>query len=371
MNVSLVLFLLVMAFFAYRGYKKGLLRSLSRVISLIAGYTASILFTEQVSAFLTSQFQLEGLISFIAAALILFVTAGIAVIIVFWIIAQLVPVQETPSTPSALGGMFVGLLVGFIVAIISVWSFTFIRDFLDEPEPGALAQPDTNKIENLASRVVGKAATTAMSLSSVDPEVSRLSAAIIKQPGRILQHAQRLMNSNELQSLLADPQTQAILSSGDVYALQQLPAFQQLHQNADFLALAESTGMLTEPTAGNVSSETLLATRMTEIWSRVDQVKNDSRVQDILNDPEFRQKVMAGNPVDLLTNPRLLELANIIFSNPATSDATENATEVGSSAETPTDENKQKPSEKATKIYSWTDENGQIHISDIKPESGS
>ena len=365
MDWPLVLFLAVVAFFAYRGYKKGLLRSLSRVLSLLAGYSASILFTEQVSAILASRFQVEGIVSFVAAAVGLFIAAGIAVSIVFCIIAQLMRAQETPSTASSFGGLAIGSMVGVIIAIIAVWSFTFVRDFRSSPALDELAQTDKSKIETLANRVAGKAVTTAMSLGSVNPEVAQLSAAIIEAPAEISRHAQQLMSSDDLQALLADPQTRAVMESGDVNALQKLPAFQRLVKNPDFLALAKSAGMLTDDAGNNASSDAILATQLTEIWGRVQQVKNDERVQEILGDPEFQQKLQSGNPVDLLTNPRLLELANIIFSNHATPDTTAG----GDPDDAQTEGDLPKTPKKETRIYSWTDENGKLHISDIKPES--
>lgn len=321
MDVSLVLFIVVVAFFAYRGYQIGLLRSLSRIFSLLAGYSASILFTEQVSALLTSQFQLQGMVSFFAAALGLFIAAGIAVSIVFRLIRELIPASETPSTASSCGGLVTGLMVGAIVAISAVWAFTFVRDFRSSPALDALVPTEQSKIETMANRIAGKAVTTAMSLGSVNPEVATLSAAIIETPAEISLHAQQLIRSGDLQALLADPRNQSVLDSGDVKALQQLPAFQQLVNNPDFLALAKAAGMLSDDGADNRPAETILATRMIEIWERMQRVKNDARVQEILNDPQFQQKVQSGNPLDLLTSPRLLELANIIFADPVAADA--------------------------------------------------
>ena len=365
MDWTLVLFIAVLAVFAYRGYRKGLLRSLSRVLGLVAGYTASILFTERVSVLLAAQFQLEGIVAYIAAALGLFIGAGIAVSIAFWLIGQLMPTQETPSTASSIGGMTVGALVGVIVAIVAVWSFTFVRDFRSNPGIDEFAQANTSKIESLASRAAGKAVTTALSLGSVNPEVARLTAAIIETPAEISQQAQRLMHSEDLQTLLADPQTLAAMESGDINALQQLPAFQGLLVNPDFVALAESTGMLDEASGNGVPVEAVVASQMTDIWGRVQRVKNDARVQDIIADPEFQQKVQSGNPVDMLTNPRLLELANIIFSDPA---APENASS-DEVSDTRAEPDPPKESKKKTKIYSWTDENGTLHVSDINPDS--
>ena len=362
MDWALLLFFIVVAFFAYRGYKKGLLRSLSRIFSLLGGYTASIIFTEQVSAILTSQFQLQGIVPFIAAALGLFIGASIAVSIVFRLIGALMPATETPSTASSCGGLATGLVVGVIVAITAVWSFTFIRDVRSSPAMDELEQTDRSKIETLANRVAGEAVTTAMSLGSVDPDVTRLSAAIIESPAEITLRAQRLMRSDDMPTLLADPKNQAVLDSGDVKALQQLPGFQRLVNNPDFLALAKSAGMLTDDGEIKQSLETMLATRMTEIWGRVQRVKNDARVQEILADPQFQQKIQSGSPLDLLTNPRLLELANIIFIDPAAADTTVSKQPNGARA----DSNPPGTSTTEVRFYSWTDENGGTHFSNVK-----
>ena len=57
MDWSLIIFVVVVLFFGYRGYRKGLLRSLSRVLSLLAGYVAAILYATHVSSLLESKFQ--------------------------------------------------------------------------------------------------------------------------------------------------------------------------------------------------------------------------------------------------------------------------------------------------------------------------
>jgi hypothetical protein len=189
---------------------------------------------------------------------------------------------------------------------------------------------------------------------------------MIEAPGEISQHIKRLMSSADFQALLADPQTRIALESGDTSALQQLPAFQNLVKNPDLLALAESTGLLSGVAEDTGPADAIIAARMTDIWGRVERVKNDARVQEILGDAEFQQKVQSGNPVDMLTNPRLLELANIIFEEPETPAGSS----VGNNPGTVPDEsNTPQNLEKKTKIYSWTDENGTIHISDIDPES--
>ena len=49
MNLSFVLFVVVVALFAWRGFRSGLLKSLARVLAVVAGYAAAIGFSGRVA----------------------------------------------------------------------------------------------------------------------------------------------------------------------------------------------------------------------------------------------------------------------------------------------------------------------------------
>lgn len=116
-----------------------------------------------------------------------------------------------------------------------------------------------------------------------------------------------------LNNLLADPENQAVLNSGDIDAVRALPAFRQLVNNPDMATLAELAGMRGNSDENDKTVETALANQLTSIWLRMQHIKNNPRAQEILEDAEFQQKIQSGNPVDLLTNAKLLELADMIF----------------------------------------------------------
>jgi hypothetical protein len=289
--------------------------------------------------------------------LILFIGAGFAVNLLFWIVTKLLIEDETVSWPSSIGGAVLGSVVGVLLAIVIVWTYALLRDIRPTTKFDTATQTSPSEVEHLVSKVAGKAVNTAMSLSSAEPEVARLSAALVESPAEIGQQAQRLIQSQDLAALLQDPNNQAILNSGDTAALQQLPAFQQLVKNPDLQALASSAGMLDRVAVSDQTVEAELAIQLTDIWSRMQRLKNDARMQEILADPEFQRKIQSGNPMELLTNPRLLELADIIFSDSAASENTA----------APDDTSTKPKSEK--KLYSWTDEGGTIHYSDVDPDS--
>jgi len=315
MDWSLIIFVLIVVFFGYRGYRKGLQRSLSRVLSLLAGYVAAILYAPYVSSLLESNFNLQGIAALIVASLLLFFAAGIAVSILFWIIERLIPKKEKTSSASSYGGAAVGLIVGLVIAIAIVWTIGFVRGMAPAEKTNAAAKSPTSDIEHLANQAASKVVNTAMKFGSVKPQIAKLSVALIESPAEIAHSAQRLAKSNDLKNLLDNPQNQAILDSGDVEAVKNLPAFQQLVKNPDLLALARSVGMADASAESPKSVEAEMAKQVTYIWERMQRVQNDKHLQSILNDPEFQQKIQSGNPVDMLTNARLLELADIIFAD--------------------------------------------------------
>ena len=357
MDWPLIIFILILAYFAYRGFKKGLLKSLSRVLSLVAGYVAAILYAGTVSKLVESNTPLEGITAFVAASMMLFIVAGIAVNLLFRIIGSLMPEEHSQSKGSSFGGTAVGLAVGLVVAVSVVWGFAFVRDMKSEPELATAVQAPKSAIETFASSAASQVVSTAMNLGKARPEVVSLSTALIESPGEIAQQAQRLANSDDINALLSDPENQAVINSNDLDALQALPAFKQLVKNPDLLALTKSAGMV-DKTGNTAAAEAELASQITDIWGRMQHVKNDVRVQEILSDPEFQQKIQSGNPIDMLSNAKLLELADIIFDDE--SSPTINKTNQVQ-AEQPLTKQAEK---KGTLIYSWTDKNGKKHYSD-------
>ncbi len=363
MDWSLLVFLVVILFFAYRGFRKGLLKSIGRILSVVAGYACAILYSGQVSGIIESEFQLQGILAFITASLLLFFGAGMLVGLLFWLLEKLLAGDGKVSTASSIGGAVVGLGTGLLLAIVVVWAVAFIRDARPLEGPGTSVAKEPSKIEMLANRAAGKAVGSAMSLGSANPEVAKLGAALAESPAEIVQRAQRLAQSEDMSALLNDPRSRVALDSGDPEAVRKLPAFQKLINNDDMRALADATGLMDEAAADNQPMDAAVATQLTDIWIRAQRAKNDPRVQAILADAEFQQSIRSGNPLDLLGNEKLIEIANIIFSDEAGPASVEQGAGNGQSGSV------LQPAENVKKLYKWTDDNGRTYYSDVKPDS--
>ena len=364
MDWSLIIFVLVILLFAWRGFRGGFIKALGRVLTVLAGYGAAILFSGSLAAWIETQFGLQWVVAFVGASMALFLGAGLVVTLIFALLRRFLFPGDEISTASALGGGFVGALVGVLLAIIIVWSFAFVRDMMPSATIETTAIEPSSGVETLANRVAGGAVSAALNAGSATPEVARLSAVLAASPAEVTQRTQRLLQSDEFQALMQDPSNQRALDSGNPERVRQLPAFRALAVNADLLALADMAGL-----ADGDDLEAELARQLTDIWGRAQRVKNDPQVQAILADPEFRTALNSGNPVDLLTNSQLHELADIIFADEAAGTTSAQSVAVESEASPPADpgESKVSSSKEATEIHQWTDSSGRIHFSDKKP----
>ena len=377
MDWSLIIFIVVILWFGFRGYRNGMLKSVSRILSLIAGYACAILLTGTFSQVVASQLGLHGIIGLMLSSIILFIGASTLVSLIFWTVSRLVFEDGEPSTASTIGGAVVGSLVGVLFGIMIVWGLSFARDMnLSGAGPAATPQ-ESGGIEALANRVAGSAVGAALTMGPAGPEVARFSSALLESPGEIVQHGQRLMEGPELKALVQNPANQQVLSRGDLVAVQSLPEFQALAQNPDMRAIAAAAGLDEEASRNGRSVDAELAQQMVNLWGRTQLIKNNPRVQEIVNNPGFQRKLQSGDPMELLNSAELLELSKIIFSEQAKPDVaaeppagtagsgetadTRPAVGTSSAAGAVTTKNRPKT------LYRREDENGRIFFSDEKP----
>ena len=390
MDISLIVFLVALVFFTYRGYRRGFGASLSRILGLIGGYATSALFTPQLASWLQDHTGFQGIVTFAAAGMILFFGASLVVSLLLSLVMKLLPAQKTLSSASSLGGAATGLLVGTVVGLALVWGLTFFRQIQPrnpseslqvtvaaKPEPSMPGSsmpgsnmPGPNMIETIANRAAGGAAAVAVKVMNAAPEVAQATKALMQSPGETVRRTQRLFHSEELKRLLDKPSNQRLLQRGDTQAVAQLPEFKALYEHPDFKALASAADI-------DVDDKQALAERLSKLWRRAQQVKHNPELLKILQDPEFQKQMQSGNPAALLTNPKLQTLAKIIYSA-----GTEDLSEIDSAGFS--DQYKEGPPsapgtqeydpksyyeqpQKEVQVYRWVDSKGQVHFTDKKP----
>lgn len=395
MQFTTIVFFALLAFFIWRGYQKGFIGSITRVLSWIVAYPAAIVFTKPVAKFIMQHTPLEGLIVYFIAGATIFLLVSFLVSLLLNLLAKLIPENDATQIGSRIGGASVGVLMGALVGLLVVYAIGLVltpklqlqqqQQVSDASQENSTTANNPNRapatgvphvrdlqksndsfIEASAKKLMGKVAATAVDVALDDKTTTQITKAFVENPQTMLTHVQQVANDGQMKELMADEKIQSILTTGDTHALLRDPGFQDLMNNPSVQALMSQSDVKSE--AGAQAA----AEKMVQAWSRVQTIKHDPRVIAILKDPEFQQQLNSANKLPLMMNPKLNQLTEIIFNSeaiPANGMGTYqvrdiNEANMGVNTEPVTNNSAGEDSKPATTIYRWTDENGQVHYSD-------
>ena len=397
MHITTIIFFALLAFFTWRGYQKGFIGSITRVLGWIVAYPAAIVFTKPTAKLIMQHTALDGLLVYFIAGSAIFLLVSFLVSLLLNLLAKLIPETDATQVGSRIGGASVGVLMGALVGLLVVYAIGLVltpkvqpiqhEQTVDisttdnnsdnthrAPATGVphvrdLAKSNDSFIEASAKKLMGNAAATAVDLALDDKTTTQITKAFVENPQSMLTHVQQVANDGQMKNLMADEKIQSILNTGDTQALMRDPAFKELMNNPSVQALMSQSDVNSD--AGSQAA----AEKMVQAWNRVQTIKHDPRVIAIISDPEFQQQLNSSNKLPLMMNPKLNQLTEIIFSSetmPANGMGNyqiQDMNEVGASTTPATNNASDEDSRPATTIYRWTDENGQVHYSD-KPVKG-
>lgn len=390
MQVTTLVFFALLVFFTWRGYQKGFIGSITRILSWIVAYPAALIFTPTVAALLMQHTVLTGLIVYFIAGAGIFLLVSFIVSFALTHIGKLVPESEAATTGSKIGGASVGVLVGALAGLLAVYFMGLVltpkplptqdlesdsagMPHLASPPQGSTVQGVPNVrdlerskdsfIEASAKKLMGAAAATAVDLAVEDKTASQVAKAFVQDPQTMLGHVQQMTHSGQMQTLMSDEKIQSLLTTGDTHALMHNPDFKALIENPSMQALMAQADVNSDAGAQAAAEKMVLA------WNRVQLIKHDPRVLAIVTDPEFQQQLNSPNKLPLMLNPKLNQLTQIIFNQesiPVNGMNNYQVIDVNTTQSTSTTADKQNAEEnkKPTQIYRWTDENGRVHYSD-------
>lgn len=392
MHITTIIFFALLAFFTWRGYQKGFIGSITRVLGWIVAYPAAIVFTKPTAKLIMQHTALDGLLVYFIAGSAIFLLVSFLVSLLLNLLAKLIPETDATQVGSRIGGASIGLLMGALVGLLVVYAIGLVltpkvQPIQNEqtvdlsltennsdntnrapatgvPHVRDLAKSNDSFIEASAKKLMGNAAATAVDLALDDKTTTQITKALVENPQSMLTHVQQVANDGQMKNLMADEKIQSILNTGDTQALMRDPAFKELMNNPSVQALMSQSDVNSD--AGSQAA----AEKMVQAWNRVQTIKHDPRVIAIISDPEFQQQLNSSNKLPLMMNPKLNQLTEIIFSSetmPANGMGNYQIQDINAAAtNTASTTNKEsgEDSKPATTIYRWTDENGQVHYSD-------
>jgi len=358
MDISLIVFLIIVAVSAFRGYKSGAAVIFTRIISLLVAYWIALSYSDSFSEWLQSITPITGILSKILSGIILFILVSIIMSLFFRLIAKVIDsIQSNPNTDkpsvsqisSIIGALFGGV-IGIGIGIFAIWFYTTFQSILLSKK--GMESPVQSEFQGKVKNIATKAIKSVAGVVTEQQELAKTGALLLSDPAAHIQRVQRISQAKLIPNFLRNPDVRYALENKNPNMLVELPAFKHLLENQDFVELAKAL----ELTKDTDAMKEQLASKIITLWNQVAQVQNNPKYIEIVNDPELKQLLRSGNAYQMLKSTKLEELLKVISSVKIDDISFENNSNNRSNTQEP------------KKIHRWVDENGKVHYSDEKKE---
>jgi uncharacterized membrane protein required for colicin V production len=352
MNITLLLFLIIVAVSAFRGYRSGILVIAARVVSLVLAYLGAILFTTSAAGLLQKHTAIEGLIAYMIAGSLVFIVTSILLSSIFSFLIRHFAEKSTDTNKasSVAGGLF-GAVVGCLVGLMAVWFVSTFQEILLAKKGQQIAK--SSAFEQTVKKLTSAAIGGIVSGTTSDSYLANGAAKLLSNPAENIQHFNRLTQTGALRNLLQSSEARSALDSQNPAALLNSQAFNQLALNPDFVALTNELNLV----ENGPQKDKQLAIKITRLWTQIKQVQNNPQYLEIVNDPEIKQMLQSGNAFKLLNSAKIEQLLQIISSSKTPEVVYQESVE-----------QPEKPIAKKA-IYRRVDKDGKVHYSDQEKDS--
>lgn len=155
MNIFDIIIVVVLSFCLIRGFLIGMVRQISSIVGVLAGFLAAIRYYPLLTGYLKEWIDTPGYRD-IAAFMILFCIVFIVVILLAWIIHYLMKVSKIGWVDRVLGVIFGAVKAALVVSILLVALTTFLPPGTGVVQQSRLARYLTPISEKIALFVTDK-----------------------------------------------------------------------------------------------------------------------------------------------------------------------------------------------------------------------
>lgn len=355
----------------WRGYEYGVIRTLQRVMSLGAAYTACYFAMVPVASWMQAQFAVPFIPAYLLSAAISFLSVAFAVGYLIKILADYV--ENRGVEPAHIPGALLGVVLGAVLGIITVWLGGMMLDAYRLQSAAVVQTEIQDPVRKLAGDLIGNAVQQSLSPKMEEGSlVPVLTSQLLSNPVNLTQQVMKVSQSEALRALFSDLQAQQLMLSDQIEDLQDHPHFKALMELPEaeevFALLGERVAV-----GQNIGRREKVARLLADMYQKVSRVQQDPRFLKLAEKPEFKQLAQNPSPVAMLANPVLSELAEIIFNPapllaPVTYQRLEPlAWEESTSTEEVVVSEEEIPASEGLLMYRWTDERGRKYYSENKP----
>lgn len=334
--IWLVIFLLL-------GLLKGFWKSLAAAISLILAYIASVYLASGMADWALEQFasvHIGQSVWWGISATIIFIVVSFVVRLIILGIGRSLPIG--PPIFDRAGGALISIGYGTVLGAGLLWGLAFLADSwnLRQEQTGGQRNP---KLETSSPAVVWSRRMMShwvnwnVRQSGGSDALAGLSAAVVERPTQVMADLQATVRSPEFKELVNSEKVQTLVAQRNAGELQRSPEFQQLLQQPAVKQLRETIAP-----ESNGWSDGKIAQETVDIWQRVERLRTQPEVAQLLNDPEIQGFLQGGGQI----TPALLDKGQKLLTLLG-SDAVADGVVV-------------------PRLYQWQDDDGQLHITDEK-----
>lgn len=285
-----------------------------------------------------------------------------------------------------LSGAAFGALSGVATGFLVIWCVSFAKAFTDDKTDVAESNSTQGTLESLASTAVESLTTVGMTVVGVEPEKAILLQSVVSAPKVLASSVNQVMKSEGLQRFMNNPYSQKLMATNDVGSLLSDPGFRALMAEPGMQNLSDLWADGKKQNAQSKTADVFMAEQLSFVWRRLQYLKHDPRVQEILRDPEVQALAVNQNPLAMVKNPKFMRLVGLVMDgqintedvdflqfvgsepfgseSPDRNDAA-NFSESNDSSEEDEAPAIQKPYQPTT-IYKWRDEDGILKYSDYE-----
>jgi uncharacterized membrane protein required for colicin V production len=333
-----------LAIFLLLGLLKGFWKSLAAATSLVLAYVASVYFAPGLADWAVVQFaslNISRTVWWGVGATIIFIIVSLVVRLIVLGVSKSLPIS--PRIFDRIAGALVSIGYGAVLGAALLWGLAFLADSwnLRQERMGGQADPRLNTSSPAVTwsrQMMSRWINWNVRQSGGSDALAGVSAAIMERPGQVMADVQATVQSPEFKELVRSENVQALVAQRNAEELQRSVEFQQLMRQPAVKQLREAIA----PESGGWS-DTKIAQETVDIWTRVEQLRTQPEVAELLNDPELQAFLKGGGKV----TPSLIDKGQkllALFGREAAA---------GEKLEAP-------------RLYQWYDDDGEMHITDEK-----
>lgn len=333
-----------LAIFLLLGLVKGFWKSLAAATSLVLAYFASVYFAPGLADWAVGQFasiNLSRTVWWGIGAAVIFIVVSLVVRLIVLGIGKSLPIG--PRIIDRLGGALVSVGYGAVLGAALLWGLAFLADSWNLRQERMGGQADSRLDTSSPAvawsrRIMSRWINWNIRQSGGSDALAGMSAAIVERPAQVMADVQATVQSPEFKELVRSKNVKTLIEQRDAEKLQRSVEFQQLMRQPAVKQLREAIA----PEAGGWS-ETKIAQETVDIWTRVEHLRTQPEVAELLSDPEVQAFLQGGGKV----TPSLIDKGQKLLAMLGREGA------VGEIPDVP-------------RLYQWYDDEGEMHITDEK-----